>query len=72
MERRWSKMKRVSEMSVREMGVWKGMLEVRKEELEEKVVLMEDIVRLMSDVRRLEEELEKEECVGMLFEEVEE
>jgi hypothetical protein len=31
MERRWSKMKRVSEMSVREMGVWKGMLEVRSD-----------------------------------------
>lgn len=65
-------MKRVEEMSSREMGEVVGLWRVRKEELEVKVVIMEEIVGLMSDCRRLEGELKKLGEVGWLFEDMDE
>jgi len=65
-------MKKMMNMSVRELGKWKGVMEVRLEELEEKLLLMEDVLNLEMKVRELERKCVELEDVEMLFGEVDE
>lgn len=65
-------MKRMMDMSVRELGKWKSVMEIRKEEMEEKILLMEEVLELEREVRELENRMEELEEVEGLFVEVDE